>query len=86
MTAEKKKAQQDKILLSMKTTRQAERIDAVAKCKKANREHKKRCYETESIDESTKRKITNRECMKRFHKAESIDVAATYKKNILEKT
>jgi hypothetical protein len=36
MTAEKKKAQQDSILLGMMTIRQAESIEAVAKCKKTN--------------------------------------------------
>jgi hypothetical protein len=38
MTAEKKKAQQGKILLSMKTMHQAEGIDTVPKHKKTNRE------------------------------------------------
>jgi hypothetical protein len=55
MTAEKKKAQQGKILLSMKTMRQAEGIDAVAKCKKINREYMKRCCKAKSIDKSAKR-------------------------------
>jgi hypothetical protein len=84
MTAEKKKARQDKILLSMKTMRQAEGIDAVAKHKTTNREYKKRCCKAESIDESAKRKITNREYMKRCCKAESIDVAAIHKEIIRE--
>jgi hypothetical protein len=61
MTAEKKKAQQGKILLSMKTMHQTEGMDAVAKCKKTNREYMNRCRKAESIDESAKRKITNRE-------------------------
>jgi hypothetical protein len=62
MTAEKKNAQQDKILLSMKTMRRAEGIHTVAKRKKTNREYMKRCCKTESIDKSAKHKITNREC------------------------
>jgi hypothetical protein len=74
MTAEKKKAQQDKI----------EDIDAVAKCKKTNREYMKRCCKAESIDKSAKHKTTNREYMKICRKAESIDVAATRKKIIRE--
>ncbi len=74
MTAEKKKAQQDKI----------EDIDTVAKCKKSNREFMKRCCEAESIDKSAKHKITNREYMRRCCKAESIYVAATCKKIIRE--
>jgi hypothetical protein len=48
-------------LLSMKTMRQAEGIDAVAKRKKTNRELMKRCCEAESIVESAKRKIIKRE-------------------------
>ncbi len=84
MTAEKKKAQQDKIFLIMKITFQAEGIDAVAKCKKTNREYKKRCCKAETIVKSAKCKITNREYMKRCCKAESIDIAATRKKIIRE--
>jgi hypothetical protein len=55
MTAEKKKAQQGKILLSMTTMCQAECIDAVAKCKKTNRGYIKRYRKAESIDKSAKR-------------------------------
>ncbi len=72
MTAKKKMAQQDKTLLSMKTMRQAEGIDAVAKCKKTNREYMKRCRKAESIDKSTKCKITNREYKKRCCEAERV--------------
>jgi hypothetical protein len=42
MTAEKKKAQQVKIMLSMKTMHQAEGMDAVVKSKKTNREYEER--------------------------------------------
>jgi hypothetical protein len=80
MTAEEKKAQQNKILLSMKTMHQTEGMDAVAECKKTNREYMKRCRKAESLDKSAKRKITNRECKRRCCKAESIDIAATCKK------
>ncbi len=45
----------------MKTMRQAEGIDAVAKRKKTNIEYMKRCHKAESIDKSAKRKITDRE-------------------------
>jgi hypothetical protein len=64
----------------MKTMRQAEGKDAVAKHKKTNREYMNRCFKAESIDKSAKHKITNREYKKRCHKAESIDIAATHKK------
>ncbi len=52
MTAEKKKAQQDKNLLSKKKMHQAEGIEEVAKCKKTNREREymKRCCKAEIID------------------------------------
>ncbi len=46
-------------MLSIKTMRHAKGIDAVAKCKKTNRDYKKRCCKAESIDKSTKHKITN---------------------------
>jgi hypothetical protein len=82
MTAENKKAQQGKILLSMMTMHQAKGIEAVAKRKKTNKEYIKRCCKAESIDESAKRKITNREYKKRCRKAESMDMAATHKKII----
>jgi hypothetical protein len=42
----------------MKTMRQAEGIDTVAKHKKTNREHMKRCHKAESIDESATHKKT----------------------------
>ncbi len=71
-------------MLSMKTMRQAEDIDAVAKCKKTNRKYMKRCCKAESIDESAKPKITNREYKKRCRKAENIDVAATGRNIIRE--
>jgi hypothetical protein len=57
MTAEKKKDQQDKNLLNMKTMHQAEGIDAVANCKKTNREYMKRCCKAEGIEAVAKRKI-----------------------------
>jgi hypothetical protein len=42
MTAERKKAQQEKNLLSMKTMHQVEGIEAVAKRNNTNREYMKR--------------------------------------------
>jgi hypothetical protein len=84
MTEEKQKAQQDKNLLTKKTMHQAEGIEAVAKCKKTNREYTKRCCETEGREAVAKCKITNREYMKRCCKAEIIDIVASRKKNIRE--
>jgi hypothetical protein len=80
MTAEKKKAQQDKSLLSKNTMHHAEGIEAVAKHKKTNREYMKRCREAEGIEGVAKRKVTNRENMKRCCEADSIDVVASRKK------
>jgi hypothetical protein len=48
---------------------QAEGIEAVAKCKKTNREYIKRCCKAEGIEAVEKRKITNREYMKRCWEA-----------------
>jgi hypothetical protein len=79
MTAEKKKAQQDKNLLSMKTMRQTEGIDTVAKCKKTNREYMKRCHKADSIDIVESCKKIDRENKKRHCMAESHDAAATQK-------
>jgi len=81
MAAEKKKAQQGKILLSMKTMRQAEGIDAVGKCKKTNREYMKRCCKAESIDVAATSKKIIRENMKRHCMAESHDAAAAQRRN-----
>jgi hypothetical protein len=61
MTVEKKNAQQDKNLLSKKTKRQAEGIEAVAKRKKTNREYMKRCCKAEGIEAVAKCKKANRE-------------------------
>jgi hypothetical protein len=52
---------------------QVEGIEAVAKCKKTNREYMKRCHKDEGIEAVAKRKITNREYMRRCHKAEGIE-------------
>jgi hypothetical protein len=81
MTAEKKKAQQDKNLLSKKTLRQAEDIEAVAKSKITHRENMKRCHEAESIVIFSTRKKIDRENKKRHSMAESHDAAATPKSN-----
>jgi hypothetical protein len=71
-------------LLSKKTMRQAEGIDANAKLKKINKEYMKRCFEAEGIEAVAKRKITIREYKKRCCKAESIEVVASHKKIIRE--
>jgi hypothetical protein len=55
----------------MKRNSQTEGIEAVAKCKKTNREYMKRCHEAEGIEAVAKCKITNREYMKRYHEAEN---------------
>jgi hypothetical protein len=79
MTAKKKKAQQDKNLISKKTMHQTEGIEAVAKHKKTNREYMKRCCKTEGIEAVAKHKITNSKYMKRCCKAEGIEAVAKRK-------
>jgi hypothetical protein len=65
----------------MKRKHQTKAIEAVAKCKKINREYMTRCCEAESIDIAATCKKMNRESMKRHCMAESHDAAATQKSN-----
>jgi hypothetical protein len=70
----------------MKRCREAEGIEAVAKCKITKRKYMKRYHEAEGIEAVAKCKKTNREYMKRCWEAESIDVDATRRKIDRENT